>query len=51
MEIVTEDGEFSTNEQTVLDRWRRDFECLYNGSNSDEFEVEHYINNYSNKTC
>ena len=42
MEIVTEDGEFSTNEQTVLDRWRRDFECLYNGSNSDEFEVEHY---------
>jgi GTPase Era involved in 16S rRNA processing len=32
----------SLNEQTILERWRVDFENLYNGSGSKEFDNDHY---------
>ena len=40
MEIVTDTGDITTNEHEVLERWRRDFERLYNGSNHDDFETD-----------
>ncbi|VDI78049.1 Hypothetical predicted protein [Mytilus galloprovincialis] len=42
VEIVDELGNIVKDEQLVFDKWRMDFENLYNGNNSDEFDDEHY---------
>ncbi|CAC5397978.1 unnamed protein product [Mytilus coruscus] len=42
MEVVDESGEVLTNEKDVLNKWRIDFENLYNGKNNTEFENDHY---------
>ncbi|VDI35540.1 Hypothetical predicted protein [Mytilus galloprovincialis] len=49
IEIVDESGNIETDEQLVLDKWRIDFENLYTGSNSDEFDYEHYRTVMSHK--
>ncbi|CAC5416249.1 unnamed protein product [Mytilus coruscus] len=42
MEVVDESGEVLTNEKDVLNKWRIDFENLYNWKNNTEFENDHY---------
>ena len=42
IEVVTENGGVTREQHEVLDRWKQDFERLYNGSKSDELETEHY---------
>ena len=42
-EVVDDNGTITRSEQEVLERWRCDFENLYNGLSSDEFDSEHYI--------
>ncbi|CAC5405058.1 unnamed protein product [Mytilus coruscus] len=42
VEIVDEMGNIAKDEQVVLDKCRIDFENLYNGSNSDEFDDKYY---------
>ncbi|VDI50202.1 Hypothetical predicted protein [Mytilus galloprovincialis] len=42
MEIINENGYPVRTESDVLKKWRLDFQNLYNGSNSDEFNKEHY---------
>ncbi|VDI60035.1 Hypothetical predicted protein [Mytilus galloprovincialis] len=42
-EVVDDNGTITRSEQEVLERWRSDFENLYNGLSSDEFDSEHYI--------
>jgi len=42
MEIVDDAEVIVRTENEVLEKWRRDFENLYNGGNSDEFDNEHY---------
>ena len=42
MEALNEDGTILTTERDVLERWRTDFENLYNGSPSDDFDNDHF---------
>jgi hypothetical protein len=42
MEVQDDEGNVSLNEQTILERWRVDFENLYNGSGSKEFDNDNY---------
>ncbi|VDI60355.1 Hypothetical predicted protein [Mytilus galloprovincialis] len=42
MEVVGESEEILSNEEDVLNKWRIDFENLYNGKNNIEFENDHY---------
>lgn len=41
-EIADDSGNVVRNEQEVLDRWKGDFENLYNGKESSTFNSEHY---------
>ncbi|XP_060597076.1 uncharacterized protein LOC132750994 isoform X1 [Ruditapes philippinarum] len=42
MEIVNEHGRIDKDENAVFDKWKRDFENLYNSTGSDEFDSEFY---------
>ena len=42
MEVLNEDGTILTTERDVLERWRTDFENLYNGSSGDDFDNDHF---------
>lgn len=42
MAIVNEQGHSVTDENAVYDRWKRDFENLYNSVESDDFDNEFY---------
>ena len=50
MEVLDNEGNVSLNEQTILERWRVDFQNLYNGSGSEEFNNDHYNHAISDKT-
>ena len=41
MEVLNEDGTILTTERYLLERWRTDFENLYNGSTCDDFDNDH----------
>lgn len=41
-EIIDENGNVVRNENEVLEKWKRDFESLYNGTDNSEFDSEHY---------
>jgi hypothetical protein len=49
MEVLDNEGNVSLNEQTILERWRVDFENLYNGSGNKEFDNDHYNQAISDK--
>ncbi|CAC5366261.1 unnamed protein product [Mytilus coruscus] len=49
-EVVDDNGNITRSEQEVLERWSCDFENLYNGMSSDEFDSEHYIQAKVHKT-
>lgn len=49
-EVIDESGNITRNEQDVLERWRCDFENLYNGVQSDEFDFDHYLQANIHKT-
>lgn len=40
--ILDNDGNILTNEEDMLERWRLDFENLYNGGPSNEFDNDQY---------
>ena len=42
MEDLNEDGTILTTERDVLERWRTDFENLYNCSSGDDFDNDHF---------
>lgn len=40
-EIIDENDNVVRNENEVLEKWKRDFETLYNGTDNSEFDSEH----------
>lgn len=42
MEIINVDGQVTYDDREILNRSKRDFKCLYNGTDSNDFNSEHY---------
>ena len=49
MEVYDESHSIRTDENYVLEKWRLDFENLYNGADSEDFESEHYTQSKQQK--
>jgi len=50
VEIVDDLGNCNRDENAVFERWRSDFEKLYNGGDSDEFDSEFYTSAKTHKS-
>ena len=49
MEVLDDEGNVIANDREILERWRVDFENLYNGCGSTEFDNVHYNETKSDK--